>query len=67
MRVTPIELRMLRQGGIRIRFASLESMAFVLAEIPSTGSGGTSMEQPCTKRHWGFVIAAEVAFETGGR
>jgi hypothetical protein len=42
-------------------------MAFVLAEIPSTGSGGTSMEQPCTKRHWGFVIAAEVAFETGGR
>jgi hypothetical protein len=64
MRVTPSELRMLRQGGIRIRFALLESMAFVLAEIPSTGSRGTSMEEPCTKSHWGFVIAGEVTFET---
>lgn len=66
MRVTPSDLRRLRQGGLHIRFAQLESMAFILAEIPPAGSGGTSMEEPCTKSHWGFVIAGEVTFETEG-
>lgn len=67
MHVTPSELRMLRQDRIVIRFALLESMAFVLAEIPSTGSAGTSIEQSCRRPHWGFVIAGEATFETGGR
>lgn len=67
MRVTPSELRMLRQGGMVVRFAMLESMAFVLAELPSTGSKGTAIEQSCTKPHWGFVIAGEMTFETQGR
>jgi quercetin dioxygenase-like cupin family protein len=58
---------MLRQDGIVFRFALLESMAFVLAEIPPAGSRGTSIEQPCTKPHWGFVVAGEVAFEVRGR
>jgi quercetin dioxygenase-like cupin family protein len=67
MRVTPSELRRLRQGGIHIRFAQLESMAFVLSEIPQSGSGGTSVEEPCSKSHWGFVLAGEVTFETNGQ
>ena len=67
MHVTPSELRMVRQDRIVVRFALLESMAFVLAEIPSTGSRGTSMEEPCVKPHWGFVISGEVEFESNGR
>ena len=67
MRVTPSELRALRQGPTVIRFALLESMAFVVAEIPSGGTAGTSIEQPCVKPHWGFMIAGEATFETGRR
>jgi quercetin dioxygenase-like cupin family protein len=65
--VTPGELRMVRQDRIVVRFALLEAMAFVLAEIPSTGSRGTSIEEPCTKPHWGFVVSGEIDFECGGR
>jgi hypothetical protein len=67
MHVTPGELRMVRQDRIVVRFALLESMAFVLAEIPSTGTRGTSMEEPCVKPHWGFVISGEVEFQCAGR
>jgi quercetin dioxygenase-like cupin family protein len=67
MHVTPTELRSLRQDGILIRFALLDSMAFILAEIPATGSAGTSLETPCTRPHWGFVLSGEIEFETEGR
>ena len=52
--------RAVRQGGIAIRFAMLGSMAYVLAEIPATGSAGTSLDAPCTQPHWGFVIEGEL-------
>lgn len=67
MHVTPSDLRLLRQDGAVVRFAVLESMAFVLAEIPPAGSGGTSLEAPCTRPHWGFVVAGEVTVEMDGR
>lgn len=67
MRVTPSELRVLRQGGILIRFALLDSMTFTIAEVPAAGSAGTSIEQPCRKPHWGFVIDGEVSFATEDR
>ena len=38
MHVTPSDLRTLRQDGTVIRFALLDSMAFVLAELPASGS-----------------------------
>lgn len=62
MHVTPNELRVLRQHGIVIRFALLESMAYVVAELPATGSTGTSLEEPCTRPHWGFVLDGDVTF-----
>jgi hypothetical protein len=65
--VTPSDLRMVRQDRIVVRFALLESMAFVLAELPSTGSRGTPIEEPCVKPHWGFVISGEVQFERDGQ
>jgi quercetin dioxygenase-like cupin family protein len=65
MHVAPVDLRAVRQGGIVIRFAMLGSMAYVFAEIPSSGSSGTSLEQPCSLAHWGFVIEGELTFVTG--
>lgn len=67
MHVTPSDLRMLRQDGTVIRFALLGSMAFVLAELPESGSEGTTLEVPCTRPHWGFAVAGEIEFEVGGR
>lgn len=64
MHVTPSELRILQQDGTLIRFALLGSMAYILADVPSTGSAGTPFEQPCTKPHWGFVHEGEVTFES---
>ncbi len=66
MHVAPVELRALRQNGIVIRFAMLGQMAYVLAEVPASGSAGTSLEQPCIEAHWGFVIEGELEFVTVG-
>ncbi len=41
LHVAPEYLRAVRQGGIVVRFAMLGSMAYVLAEIPKSGSSGT--------------------------
>jgi quercetin dioxygenase-like cupin family protein len=65
MHVAPVDLRALRQGGIVLRFAMLGDMAYVFAELPTTGSSGTSLEQPCTQPHWGFVIEGELTFVRG--
>ena len=67
MHVAPIDLRAVRQGGVSIRFAMLGSMAYALAEIPETGSEGTSLEQPCVKPHWGMVIDGELTFASAQR
>lgn len=67
MHVTPSDLRMLRQDGTVVRFALLGPMAFVLAELPSAGSRGSALEQPCTRPHWGFVVAGDVVCELDGR
>jgi quercetin dioxygenase-like cupin family protein len=65
MHVAPAELRSLRQGGLALRFAMLGEMAYVFAELPATGSTGTSLETPCSNAHWGFVIDGEIAFVRG--
>jgi hypothetical protein len=67
MHVAPVDLRAIRQDGIAIRFAMLGAMAYVLAEVPDNGSAGTSLERPCTRPHWGFVIEGELSFVTSRR
>ncbi|MEA2619235.1 MAG: hypothetical protein QOC97_8 [Chloroflexota bacterium] len=64
MHVAPGDLRTVRQDGMILRFAMLDSMAYALAEIPATGSSGTSLERPCTDPHWGFVVKGELTFAT---
>jgi hypothetical protein len=65
MHVAPVDLRSLRQGGLTLRFAMLGEMAYVFAELPPTGSAGTSLETLCTQAHWGFVIDGELTFVRG--
>ena len=67
MHVAPVDLRSLRQGGLTLRFAMLGDMAYVFAELPATGSTGTSLETPCTQAHWAFVIEGELTFVCGTR
>ena len=64
MHVAQVDLRAIRQDGVVIRFAMLGSIAYALAEIPSAGTAGTSLERPCTEAHWGFVIEGELWFVT---
>ncbi len=67
MHVAPADLRSVRQDGLVIRFAMLGTMAFVFGEVPSTGSPGTSLERPCERPHWGFVIDGQLTFVIGSR
>jgi hypothetical protein len=67
MHVAPDGLKTVRQDGITVGFAMLGPMAYVLAEVPRTGSSGTSLERPCDRAHWGFVIDGEMTFVSGRR
>ena len=67
MHVAPVDLRALRHDGIGLRFAMLGQMAYVFAEIPASGSAGTSLEQRCSRPHWGFVIDGELTFVSDDR
>ena len=67
MHVAPPDLRALRQGGLVVRYAMLGPVAFVLVEIPASGSSGTSIEQPSRQPAWALVIEGEVTYEGDGR
>lgn len=67
MHVAPVELRAIRQSGMVIRFVLLGPMAYALAEIPASGSPGTSLEQACSLAHWGFVIEGELTYVADGQ
>ena len=64
MHVAPQDLRVIRQGDLLVRFATLGSVAYVLAEVPPAGSPGTSLEQPCEQPHWGLVVEGDVTLAT---
>jgi quercetin dioxygenase-like cupin family protein len=67
MHVAPVDLRAVRQGGLVLRFAMLGDMAYVFAELPKTGSSGTTLEEPCSQAHWGFVIEGSLTYVCDGR
>ena len=60
MRVSPRELRAVRSRGVLTRYAVMGEAAFFLAEIPPTGSAGTSLDEPCRREHWGIVHQGEL-------
>jgi hypothetical protein len=67
MHLAPADLRSVRQDGLAIRFGILGPIAYALAEVLAEGSVGTALERPCTRPHWGFVLAGDVTLHQGGR
>ena len=67
MHVAPVDLRAVQRDGLKIRFALLGSMAYALAEVPESGSVGTSLERPCVLPHWGMVISGDLRFISARR
>ncbi len=63
MRVSPRELRAVRAGGLVARYAVLNEAVFVIADIPDSGTSGTSVEEPCLLEHWGLVLHGELTLE----
>jgi quercetin dioxygenase-like cupin family protein len=66
MHVAPADFRSVRTGGLVLRFATLGETAYVLAEVPPTGSAGTVLEEPCTRPHWTFVLDGAIRIEAAG-
>jgi len=67
MHLAPADLRSVRQDGLSIRFGILGPVAYALAEVLDQGSGGTALERPCARPHWGFVLAGDVTLHQGGK
>jgi quercetin dioxygenase-like cupin family protein len=67
MHLAQADLRSVRQDGMSVDFAILGPVAYVQADLPATGSVGTSVEQPCERPHWGFVIEGDVWVRQGRR
>ena len=63
MRITPADLRIVRRGGLLVRFAALGPVAYVVAELDDAGSAGTALEAPCANPHWGLVLAGKLTVE----
>lgn len=55
LRVSPAELQAVKRAGMLTRYALLGQAAFVLVDLPSTGTDGTGLDQPCLTDHHGFV------------
>jgi quercetin dioxygenase-like cupin family protein len=67
MHVGPADFRSIRRDGLLFRFAMLGDIAYVLAEVPAAGSGGTALEDACERPHWAFVVSGEVELDAGPR
>ena len=67
MHVRPEELRAVRRGDLAIRYAPFGDVTFALVTLPSWGSRGTPLEDPCVEPHWGFVLHGSMALDRGGK
>jgi quercetin dioxygenase-like cupin family protein len=65
MHIGPADFRLIRRRGLLLRFAILGEIAYVLVEVPPSGSAGTELEVECERPHWAFVLAGEVQLDTG--
>ncbi|MFL5757315.1 MAG: hypothetical protein ACJ77N_13595 [Chloroflexota bacterium] len=61
MHVAPAGFRAIRSGGVTLRFAILRDVAYVVAEVPASGTAGTVLENLCERPHWAFVARGSVA------
>lgn len=66
MRLTPADLRIVRRGGLIVRFAPIGPVVYTVVELDEPGSTGTSLEAPCTSPHWGLILSGEMEVERDG-
>lgn len=67
MHLAPADLSSVRQDGLSIRFGILGPVAYALVDVPPQGSVNTALERPCSRPHWGFVLAGDVTLHQAGR
>ena len=67
MHLAPADLTSVRQDGLSLRFGILGPVAYALVDVPPGGSRDTALERPCTRPHWGFVLAGDVTLHQAGR
>jgi mannose-6-phosphate isomerase-like protein (cupin superfamily) len=60
MHLTARHLRTARRGGLILRFAQLGPVAFIVVELPETGTAGTTLEEPCAEPHWSIVLSGNL-------
>lgn len=63
MRISLRDLKAVRAGGVLTRYALLGESAYVVAELPASGTAGTTLEDPCRVEHWGYVLKGELTIE----
>ena len=63
MRVSLRDLKGVSQGGVLARYALLGPAAFVFAELPSTGTAGTNVEDWCQLEHWGLMLEGSILLD----
>jgi len=66
MHLAPPEVRSVRRDGVILHLAVLDSMAWVVAEFPATGSEGTFAEAWCEKPHWGLALGGDLELDLEG-
>ena len=66
MHVAPADFRSVRSRGVTLRFAILEDIAYILAELPS-GSAGTALEESCERPHWALAARGSIEVEVDGQ
>lgn len=67
MHVAPADFRSVRRDRVSLRLAVLGETAFVIADLPATGTAGTFLEEPCTRPHWAVIVSGRLDVELGGR
>lgn len=61
MRVSPDELQAVQRAGMLTRYSVFGPVAFVLADLPAGGTGGTGLDEPCLTEHHGIVLSGTFA------
>jgi mannose-6-phosphate isomerase-like protein (cupin superfamily) len=57
MHVTAGQLRTVRRDRLILRFGQLGPVAFIVGEIPDSGTAGTTLENSCVEPHWSIVLS----------
>jgi len=56
VRISPAELQAVQRAGMLTRFAVLGPVAFVMVDLPESGTAGTGLDLECLTEHHGIVI-----------